>query len=282
MLWDSDWSGSETAQVSGCDPASEYRLWRYVQAMTSTGTTAAYATGVAGIGVQIAWVNSFSQSPVFGAPPSRLVTWPGTSASLEQATQFNVPSRFRLRLVKTGAIGVGRIDLGSPIAHALYGAAVVGELRIAGQTQVQVSACTTPDVMVPLGEHSVRALPQAGSTTPPVRFDIALLDCPPGMGGISYMLTSWEAQAQTGVIAPRSPDSTTTGVGILISEPDGTPVPLTVLLSRLTRPGGEPVSDVGVGGDFEVPMQAALYRLDSTPVTPGQLHGEAEFRIWYE
>lgn len=282
VLWQSGWVGQQTAHIRGCEPASEQRTWRYAQAMTPVSPAGTYATNVPGIGVQVAWINSFEQSPAFAASPSRLVTWPATTRALEAASQFEVPTRFFLRLVKTGPIGVGMLDLPVLLAQVHYGNALVSELQVLGRPQVRIAACTTPDVLVDLGRHNVDQLAAAGSSTPPVDFQLALHHCPLGMAGIRYMFASREAQAQPGVIAGRQPESSSRGAGVRITNRQGQAVPLTTLLNTLVLPGGEPATQIPLGGEFIVPLRAALYRLDAQPLLAGSLHAEAEFTMWYE
>lgn len=281
VLWASGWMGSGTVDVRGCDPASDRQIWSYAQARAATAGSA-YATNVPGIGVQVAWLPSL-QSPNFGALPSRLVTWPATVRNLDSpGVDFSLPSRFQIRLVKTGNISAGVLHLSAPLAFIAFGSARVAELHVSGSTQISISSCVTPDVIVDLGTWEASRLQEPGSTTPAVPFQVAIRACPPGLNGISYRFLSNEAQPEAGVIGPKVARSSATGVGIRVSWPDDSPLLLSRLQDVIYVDGGGPVDDPGAGGDYALPLRASLYRLPTGALTPGTVTGELEFTMYYE
>lgn len=282
VLWQSGWVGTQAATISQCNGASEQRSWGYASSMTRTSLSSTYATTLAGVGVQVAWVESTQASPTFGAPPSRVLAWPAVSQRLPSGSSFSVPARYAIRLVKIGAIGTGDLSFASPLAVTDYGSARATELHVTGTTRFKQRACTSPDVTVELGTHPPSALKTTGDTTAAVEFELRMLDCPAGMEGISYQFSSWEAQAEPGVVAAQARQSTATGVGVRISWRDGSPLQLLHTYSSVYRQAGAVASDVAAGGGFIVPLQASLYRMPALPLVAGTVAAEVEFQIWYE
>lgn len=282
VIWQSGWVGTQAASISQCDSGSEQRSWGYASAMTRAALSGTYATSLAGVGVQVAWVESSQASPTFGAPPSRVMAWPATSQRLPSGSSFAVPARYAIRLVKTGDIGTGDLSFTAPLATTNYGSARATELHVLGTTRFKQRACTSPDVTVALGSHPASVLQSTGDTTAAVAFDLRMLDCPAGMSGISYQFSSWEAQAEPGVVAAQARQSTATGVGVLISWRDGTPLQLLHTYSSVHDENGAPVNQVSAGGTFTVPLQASLYRMPALPLRAGGVVAEVEFQIWYE
>ena len=282
VIWQSGWVGTDAANISQCESASEQRRLGYASSMTRAAPAATYATSVPGVGVQVAWVESRQASPTFGAPPSRVLAWPALSQRLPGGADHSVPARFAIRLVKTGDIVPGRLSFTAPLAVVEYGSARAAVLHVTGATQVTLRACTTPDVTVNLGTHPASALAIEGSTTPAVAFALRLSQCPPGLVGISYQFSSWEAQAEPGIIAARALQSTATGVAVRISWRDGKPLRFLQSFRGLQTEAGVPVTDVTAGGDFFVPLQASLYRMPGQALSAGEVVAELEFRLWYE
>lgn len=282
VIWQSGWVGSQAASMSQCNGGSEQRSWGYASSMTRTSLSSTYATALAGVGVQVAWVESTQASPTFGAPPSRVMAWPAVSQRLPSGSTFSVPARYAIRLVKTGAIGTGDLSFSAPLAATNYGGARATELHVTGTTRFKQRACTSPDVTVALGSHPTSILKTTGDTTAAVEFELRLLDCPAGMAGVSYQFSSWEAQAEPGVIAAQARQSTATGVGVLISWRDGSPLQLLQNYRNLYNEAGMAPVDVAAGGTFVVPLQASLYRMPALPLSAGEVVAEVEFQIWYE
>lgn len=282
VLWQSGWIGTGAASVTQCNSASEQRSWGYASSITRAPLASTYATSLAGVGVQVAWLDSTQALPTFGAPPSRVLAWPRVTQKLPAGTSHTVPARYAIRLVKTGEIATGEFSFAAPLATIDYGGIKATELHVTGTTQLKLRSCSTPDVTVALGSHAASALSNTGDTTKAVDFDLRLLDCPAGLSGISYQFSSWEAQAETGVVAAQALQSTATGVGVLISWRDGTPLQLLKTFNSVHDAAGAPVADVKAGGEFVVPLQASLYRMPGQSLRAGDVVAEMEFRIWYE
>jgi|GEM_PF-3478733 len=282
VIWQSGWVGSQAASMSLCNGGSEQRSWGYASSMTRTSLASTYATSLAGVGVQVAWVESTQASPTFGAPPSRVMAWPAVSQRLPSGATFSVPARYAIRLVKTGAIGTGELSFAAPLAATNYGSARATELHVTGSTRFKQRACTHPDVTVALGSHPASTLKATGDTTAAVDFELRLRDCPAGMAGVSYQFSSWEAQAESGVIAAQARQSTATGVGVLISWRDGSPLQLLQSYRNVYDETGTAPADIAAGGTFVVPLQASFYRMPALPLSAGKVVAEVEFQIWYE
>lgn len=282
VIWQSGWVGSDAASISQCNSGSEQRSWGYASSMTRTPLSGTYATSLAGVGVQVAWVESTQASPTFGAPPSRVMAWPATSQRLPAGESFSVPARYAIRLVKTGAISTGDVSFVAPLAVTTYGRARATELNVTGTTRFKQRACTSPDVTVALGSHPASTLVSTGDTTAAVEFELRMLDCPAGMSGISYQFSSREAQAEPGVVAAQAQQSTATGVGVRLSWHDGTPLQMLHTYNSVHDESGAQVNQVSAGGTFTVPLQASLYRMPAMPLTAGDVVAEVEFQIWYE
>lgn len=281
VIWQSGWVGTGAATISQCDSSSEQRRWGYASSMTRAAVASTYATSLPGVGVQVAWVESQQASPTFGAPPSRVLAWPAVTQRLPAGDSYSVPARYAIRLVKTGDIVPGRLSFAVPLAAVEYGSTRATALHVTGATLLKLRACTTPDVTVSLGTHPASELAVTGSTTAAVAFALRLHQCPAGLVGISYQFSSWEAQAEPGIVAARAQQSTATGVGVRISWRDGKPLRLFQVFQILNNEAG-PVTDVTAGGDFTIPLQASLYRMPGQPLSAGDVVAEMEFRIWYE
>lgn len=282
VIWQSGWVGTGAARISQCESTSEQRRWGYASSMTRASLASTYATSLPGVGVQVAWLESQQGSPTFGALPSRVLAWPAVSQLLPAGAAHSVPARYAIRLVKTGDIVPGLLSFAAPLAVVEYGSARATALHVTGTTQLKLRACTTPDVTVNLGTHPASALAVEGSSTPAVAFALRLGQCPVGLVGISYQFTSWEAQAEPGIVAARALQSTTSGIGVRISWRDGTPLRFAQSFRGLQTAAGVPVTNVTAGGDFIVPLQASLYHIPGHALSAGDVVAELEFRIWYE
>lgn len=282
VLWQSGWVGTGSTSITACDAASEQRSWGYASSMTRAALGSTYTTSVAGIGVQVAWVETSLASPTFGAPPSRALAWPAVSQRLPTNEVHTVYARYAIRLVKTGAISTGELSFAAPLAVTTYGDVRATELQVTGSTRVSQRACTSPDVTVALGTHPSSIFKTTGDTSAAVDFELRLLDCPAGMAGISYQFSSWEAQAEPGVVAARAKLSSATGIGVLIGWRDGSPLQLLHTYSRLYDSTGAALADIAGGGTYTVPLQASLYRMPGQALQAGEVVAEMEFRLWYE
>ena len=283
ILWDSGgWVGSARATVNNCVP-SEDLTWGYYSPMTEvSGMPGVYATNVPGIGIQAYWLNTNAQNPGYGGSPSHLMTSPRSNQGNVGATTFTPVSRFWVRLIKTGKASSGTVSFANPLAAAWYGGFLSNAVTFTNTNIIVNSVtCTTPSVTLDLGTYPSTSLPSVGSVTPGVNFNVNLNNCP-GDTTVSYMFTSWEAQSTPGLVAARSANSTSSGVGVRMMWQNDTPIDLSTAYNAFYNTSGNQVTNTGSGGNFTIPMRARMYRMSSGPISPGTVWAEVEFTMWYQ
>lgn len=277
VLWDSGWVGTEISHVTGCRDSVEDRAWGYTSAKDKTTVSGVYATNVTGVGVQLYWLNTNSQSPTPGEGRSHLVTWPATTDNLDQAQRFNMPARYYLRLIRTGAISPGKLVLSSPLAYTNYGSVRVAQLNISGSTTFSVASCATPDITVNLGNHSSTSLDKIASRTPPVKFTLYINNCAAGLSTVKYGFNSPSAAyvAKQGLVS-LSKSSTARGIQVKLLNADATQ---TIELDKWYTLANY---DKGRGGSYTVGLSAAYERTSASDVSPGSANAEVVIAMNYE
>ncbi|MDR3444076.1 MULTISPECIES: fimbrial protein [unclassified Dyella] len=150
--------------------------------------------------------------------------------------------------------------------------------------QINALACTTPDVLVPLGTHSPNEMASVGAGTTPVSFTVKLNNCPGGatvsgtqagmIHGVQYRIdpvTTVVNSAQS-VVALNS-GSSASGVGVQLLNSAGTAAfPLS---SWQTLSGFSGSAD----GNYTVPLSARYYRTGT--ISAGTANSSMTFTMQY-
>ena len=193
--------------------------------------------------------------------------------------------QIRVMLVTTGTVSPGMTMSGTVVEGASIDRNSGSYRQSSGtastyyaitSTMVSMLACTTPDVLVPMGTHPASEMGSPGSTTAAVSFAISLNSCPAGMGAIQYRIdpvTSVVSSAQSVVALDSS--STASGVAVQLLNAAGTaPFPLS---TNQTLTGYSP----GSGGSYTIPLKARYYRTGSV-VSPGAANTSMQFTMLYQ
>lgn len=299
-------AGNSTSWYVSCGAASSYSgtgfrpvgLSQTAASYTESGVTyPLFATGVAGVGMAISarvytgaacpgsiWSN---WGPVSGTGSS--IRFPGSASpvpgwSYAGCTGFlpggNLGGDLQVKLVTTGSVSPGVTASGVQIeAASVYsGAANTTNPFISffvTPTTVTVLACTTPDVVVPLGSHSSSEMASVGSFTTAVSFNVSLNSCPAGMNSVQYRIdpvTTVVNSAQS-VVALNS-GSTAAGVGVQLLNSAGTaafPLSSYQIFSGYSKT---------TGGSYTIPLKARYYRTGT--ITPGTANTSMTFTMSYQ
>lgn len=147
-----------------------------------------YSTGVSGIGVVVAVTYNNNSTSLFGLPDSSTLQTKISNVESGRFGSVYTDQAFELLLVKVGDIspGVWMVAFNYPAitrsAQATNATGVTQDYgyrwNISGSVNVVAGTCQTPDVTVPMGEHSIAQ----STTTEWVDFNINLLNCPPMYG----------------------------------------------------------------------------------------------------
>ncbi|WP_218001655.1 fimbrial protein [Paraburkholderia acidipaludis] len=249
-----------------------------------------YQTSVNGVGLALAfneynentgnWTGYLAVNPSgatgagwSGPPPAG---WTGGGSS---GGSTNHGGLIQAALVSYGPVSAGSTSGGQVLKGAAYGSDV-GILSLPYSsysitaTAINVVACTTPDVTVPLGTHKTTELTGVNTTTAAVGFNIALNNCPAGINKVYYEIDNATsiANASQSVVALDG-TSTATGMGVQILNSSGSPQTL-----------GSKVQYTGYntsGGSFSIPLQARYYQTASA-VTPGTANTSLTFIMTYQ
>lgn len=186
------------------------------------------------------------------------------------------------RYVKIGDVVPGDIDLTDPVTaysqidgHVDWGGANTRRYLDTPKTTVKVSACSTPDISVSLEQHSPAEFAAIGSRTNPVKFELAINNCPAGLGSVQY---GFNVHSGTGYTANQglfglTADSTAKGIQVKLMRSDGT---TTVELDKWYQ-----LTDYNkaTGGTYRVPLSAAYQRTGN--VSSGSANAELIIAMSY-
>ncbi|RDK08675.1 type 1 fimbrial protein [Cupriavidus lacunae] len=139
---------------------------------------------------------------------------------------------------------------------------------------IGVGACLTPDVTADLGTHDSKEFSGQGSAASATAFNIALNNCPSGIGSVKYQVDAVTSvlDASKSVVALTA-TSTATGVGVQVLDNAGNVLPL-----------GQPIAFAGYnssGGNFTIPLKARYYQTGSR-VTGGTADSAMTFTMNYQ
>ena len=144
----------------------------------------------------------------------------------------------------------------------------------AASGSVGLTACTTPNVSVDMGNHKTSEFLGVGSFASPTAFKIALNNCPAGINTVKYQLDPVTATANpnTSILALNA-SSTAKGIAVQILDDSGKPFQLS-----------KPMTFTGYntsGGSVSIPLSARYYQT-SSPITPGSANASLTFTMTYQ
>lgn len=255
--------------------------------------TPVYNTDVPGIGMVVAVRNldtgcAPSDWLDVDTPESGLVEgWPNSTCNGAGNPTANAGLQWAIGLVKTAtSVQPGMIAGKNVMEMAL----VLNNTTLAKNPEAQhgfvaispvrvtVLTCSTPNVTVPMGDYPKQTFKGVGSTSNPVRFKVAINNCPAGMRsiGIQFVEPSSRYINQAQGVIQLSGDSTARGIGLKLTQPvDGAPM-------RFGNPGYVlQAYDPARGGSLEIAFDAAYYQAQSA-VTAGSANAVLEFTMNYQ
>jgi major type 1 subunit fimbrin (pilin) len=244
--------------------------------LTNSGRTAngytVYNTNVQGVGIAVALGITFDGCGAGTQWTNLGSTW--TSCQVSNVHNGNLQGEVSLRLIKTGPITPGRLSGGSLFTVTSPSSGNPIDFSLTG-TDIRVPSCQTPDVTVPMGTYAVSAFTGAGSSPPPVNFNLAINNCPAGMTQIQYLFEA-PLGATGGVdgVTVLTGDSTAKGIGLRLR--DGANAALK--FDTAYRLNGY---NATTGGSYTVPLKAAYYQT-GTSVTPGTANAVITFTMTYQ
>ncbi len=141
VIYDSNWvvAGYTTVNCSG----SNVLVFGYTNAMVPVpGFTNVYATGINGVGIKVAWVNSTTAPANIDSSP-QFILWPQSTVNFSANSNYGPMGQIRVQLIVTGAISSGTLNLPAALAQAKYGSTLVNVLNLANnQAPIAGSACS--------------------------------------------------------------------------------------------------------------------------------------------
>ncbi|MGO1070452.1 fimbrial protein [Lysobacter sp. CA199] len=249
----------------GCVDPARGAGWAYAQTPHPSQAQDIYRTGVDAVGVRVS---------IDGRP------LPATEYAPVTAADGSARGSLRLELIKIDEAGSGGAVRGADLPSLVYRgdgeAGIAARIVFGGAIAVRAATCNTPNLRVALDPVSPAALATVGASAGAKDFDLRLNACPPGIARISYRLDplGGVADAAASVVALDA-DASARGLGIQIRDRERRPLAFGV--NHLLQAEG-----IADGGDFRIPLQAAYYRSDAQPPTPGRVSASLTFTISYE
>ncbi len=271
------------------------------------GAGPVYPTNINGVGVGVTVGNQLvsSANPILSYRFIR-----------DSAGELGSNAYFDIALIKTGPIASGSVVNVSSFPNVSYripaAAGYTGlpirmlVMSFSGAVNFLTSTCTTPDVVVDMGQYEVsKYFKGSGSFTPWKDASIVLQNCPTfsGYHSDSTLQQTFGSGANTGTartansftvhLVPRNPvtgnavnvDSSAdaaTGVGIQLgytNDVDANPTtPQTIWTPGMTWVNSAPTDGRSA---VKIPLAARYYQY-SSEVTPGKANSKVEFQIDYK
>lgn len=240
-----------------------------------------YQTNVPGIGVVI-WSGNLGPLPATGT---------FTSNVLIAARWFDIS------FIKIGNVSPGVITAGAvPSFQMRVGDnnLVVETGTATGSLNIVSRTCTTPDVNVDLGTHSLTELHGIGTTTNAVSVPIALTNCPAFWGRYVNVVnnipnpttTSTTPNTLTATVTPSTSIADSTNAVMALQSPGATGIGIQLLQSNQTTPqqfnqqiaiGGLNQTD---GSTYRLQLYARYYQTAANTAA-GQANGVATVTLSY-
>ncbi|MDD2135542.1 type 1 fimbrial protein [Pseudomonas kurunegalensis] len=160
---------------------------------------------------------------------------------------FKIADVIDVQKIPAGTLGIFHSDGVSPLAMATNGTTIVPQ------------SCETPDIQVDMGSHDISIFANNGAYSEPVKFDISLNNCPPGINKVTYTLkptSTSPSQNSTRGIVKLSADSTAQGVALQVLNSDGNPLVLhqSYVFADYSS----------AGGNLKIPLSARYFRIAET------------------
>ncbi|MBV8044144.1 fimbrial protein [Pluralibacter sp.] len=245
---------------------------KYLNGRVTRGDGVA-ATNIDGVGIRIHWILANGQAIRVPTDPFQTMNGPG-------ALTWGVGPKWKVELVKTGAISGGTMKTGGYTAYGV-GGMYVSILRVSGGGNIVPTGCSlrSPDVYVPLGRR-LRSEFSGSGVTPWHIFDIQL-NCLQGTRINVRIDAVADVSGVPGVMKldNQKGDMAATGVGIQLwyrsggGRPGigGTPVVF----------GREIEYDTSESGGAEAVRLQARYYQTGSRITAGKADGTATFTLTY-
>lgn len=182
----------------------------------------------------------------------------------------------RLKIIKIGPVVAGASVPAGTLGHISANKDInIFTIKTSNKSSVAALSCKTPDITVKMGDQNyVGRFKGVGTSLAPVKFSIALKECPEGIKKVSYQLNPNTAvvDATRSVIALDA-NSTAKGVGLQLLDSAGNPVALKTKLQY---------SDYDkLGGNFNIPLKAA-YQQTAATLVPGTANTSVTFVMTYD
>jgi major type 1 subunit fimbrin (pilin) len=197
-----------------------------------------------------------------------------------------IGAQFGFAFVKTGNITGGSINIPGTVAEFTpagpeaggstpLGGVSTTSVRLSGGPTFNVLACLTPSVTVPMGTHFTSALPTVNSTTNAVSFQIALNNCPAGLGQFGSAIQYRIDPSTTVLSVPQSvvaldSSSTARGVGVQLLDDASTPLPFST---------NQKMNGYTGAGNYSIPLKARYFRTGT--LSPGTANTVMTFTMTY-
>lgn len=252
-----------------------------VNAMPSPGFADVYPTNIAGLGAKYHFASNNT--------PNCTIPFDQTISNTAYTLVCHLNNNDRLVLtmgssvefIKTGPISAGtvstipRVSLSYRLNHQ-FGVFPLSNFFsgvITGQTTI--ASCTTPNVMVNLGDHITSELNAVGKFTSSTDFDIPLNSCPSGIRTIKYQVDAATRilDADRAIVALNSSSTAQGGIGVQLLDRSNNAHKLgaaNTLAGTTTN-----------GGNFRIPLRARYYRTGPV-ISSGTAGTSMTFTIFYE
>lgn len=270
----------------------------------STGSYQLVSTGVAGVGMAVMFSDTYSgpscggsnyfdlsTATTYGSSPPPYGWSGGGCYARNLGSSMSFTGRIAVRLVRIpGTMASGGVTTAGALSRicaytggpssssnmsTYQDGAPCTSINVTSTT-IQVAACTTPDVLVPLGTHSPTEMASIGSTTQAVAFHVSLNSCPAGLNQIQYRIepvTTVVNSAQSLVALDAS--SSASGVAVQLLNAAGTAAAPLSTSTFQTFSG----YNTSTGGSYTIPFQARYYRTGA--ITPGTANTSMTFTMQY-
>lgn len=249
-----------------------------------SGSGGVMPTGIPGIGFKVivngaAWgtgtnnypASMFSGDICGGAPAGCYLTIAGASTSSPITVQY----------VNTGPItGVYTVPAGN-LYQVAIGGVITSTISVTNSVQVTGQTCSvqSPSVSVPMGTVKSSVFGAVGSTSNPVPFQISF-NCSGSSVTVAMTMTDLTDPSNTTDVLSLTSNSTATGVGIRVTQSNGTPVSFGADSAVAGNPNQFIISTPG-SSSVSAQFNAQYIKTNAT-IAPGTANGVASFTMSYQ
>lgn len=253
------------ALAPGCAEAAVDGGWRYAHTPHPGQSEDLYRTGVPSIGVRVSIDGRALPVVEYAA-----------ATPAPAATRGSL----RVELVKLDALGGSGAIRGDDLPTLVYrgggiGDAIIARVNFIGTISLRSATCNAPSLRVALAPIAPSALAHPGASAGARNFELRLDDCPAGLTRISYRLDPLGAADTAASALALDAHASARGVAVQIRDHDGRPIGFGV-------EHDVQAANLGDGGGFRIPLQAAYYRSDAQPPQPGTVSASMTFTLNYE